>query len=78
VKHADGKFRVKININNIEFGVPFLEATANCTLSSLHYLDNTNTEIAKHLVLDLPTPQDKNWELLQYTHKMRCIGTLPS
>jgi len=74
VKHADGKFRVKININNIEFGVPFLEATANCTLSSLHYLDNTNTEIAKHLVLDLPTPQDKNYPLVLMVTKFLCGG----
>jgi len=74
VRHADGKFRVKINIDSAEFGVPFLEATANCTLSSLHYLDNTNTDIAKHLVLDFPTPQDKNYPLVLMVTKFLCGG----
>ncbi|RHN67803.1 putative taxadien-5-alpha-ol O-acetyltransferase [Medicago truncatula] len=74
VRHTDGKFRVKINTDSVEFGVPFLEATANCTLSSLHYLDNTNTEIAKHLVLDLPSPQDKNYPLVLMVTKFLCGG----
>ena len=55
VKHADGKLRVHCN----EDGVPFIEAIANCKLSSLHYLDGSNTEIAKHLAFDLPS-QDEN------------------
>ncbi|KAJ1384515.1 Transferase [Sesbania bispinosa] len=56
VRHTDGKLRVNCTT---EYGVPFLEAIANCNLSSLHYLDGTDTEIAKHLVLDLPS-QDQS------------------
>ncbi|KAL1370170.1 hypothetical protein HN51_000471 [Arachis hypogaea] len=59
VKHADGKLRVNCNAN----GVPFVEAIANCNLSSLHYLDGSNTEIAKHLVLDLPSEDEHGFQL---------------
>ncbi|XP_061376069.1 spermidine coumaroyl-CoA acyltransferase-like [Gastrolobium bilobum] len=56
VKHVDGKLRVNCNAD----GVPFLEAIANCDLTSLHYLDGTDTKTAKNLVLDLPHSQDEN------------------
>ena len=55
VKHTDGKLRINCSAD----GVPFVEAIANCKLSSLHYLDGSDREIAKHLVLDLPS-QDEN------------------
>ncbi|KAK7301593.1 hypothetical protein RJT34_12460 [Clitoria ternatea] len=63
VKHTDGKLRVNCSAD----GVPFLEANAtNCHLSSLHYLDNTDMEIAKHLVFDLPSHVDENGHYYQY------------
>ncbi|XP_050220269.1 spermidine sinapoyl-CoA acyltransferase-like [Mercurialis annua] len=34
-------------------GVPFLEATANCKLSSLNYLDGIDVQIAKQFVFDI-------------------------
>ncbi|XP_062085669.1 spermidine coumaroyl-CoA acyltransferase-like [Humulus lupulus] len=42
----DGRLRLTCNTN----GVPFLEATADCTLSSLSYLDDLNFDIAKEFV----------------------------
>ncbi|MED6179613.1 hypothetical protein PIB30_002437 [Stylosanthes scabra] len=73
VKHADGKFIVNCNAN----GVPFVEAVANCNLSSLNYLDGSNTEIAKHLVLDLESEDEHGFQvypmLLKVT-KFLCGG----
>ncbi|XP_045822202.1 spermidine coumaroyl-CoA acyltransferase-like [Trifolium pratense] len=75
VKHADdGKLRVKCNPNEENYGVPVLEANAKCTLSSLHYLDNTDTDIAKHLMLDLPSPHDKTYPLVLMVTKFLCGG----
>ncbi|RHN67808.1 putative taxadien-5-alpha-ol O-acetyltransferase [Medicago truncatula] len=72
VKHADdGKLRVNCNPNAENYGVPFLEAIANCTLSSINYLDNTDTEIAKHLVLD---PEEKAYPLVFKVTKFLCGG----
>ncbi|XP_061337131.1 spermidine coumaroyl-CoA acyltransferase-like [Gastrolobium bilobum] len=56
VKHVDGKLRVNCNAD----GVPFLEAIANCDLTSLHYLDGTDTKITKHLVFHLSNSQEEN------------------
>ncbi|XP_058759295.1 spermidine coumaroyl-CoA acyltransferase-like [Vicia villosa] len=67
----DGKRKVHCNPNAKNYGVPFLEATANCTLSSLHYLDNTDLEIAKYLVFD---PQDKSYPLVFKVTKFLCGG----
>ncbi|KAK2440632.1 spermidine coumaroyl-CoA acyltransferase [Trifolium repens] len=74
VKHVDGKLRVEINANNAEFGVLFMEAIANCTLSSLHYLDGNDTEMASQLVLDFPSPQDKTYPLVFMVTKFLCGG----
>ncbi|XP_058783728.1 spermidine coumaroyl-CoA acyltransferase-like [Vicia villosa] len=75
VKHAyDGKLRVDCNASSTEFGVPFLEAIANCSLSSIHYLNNNDIEIAKHLVLDLPSPQDKSYPLVFMVTQFICGG----
>jgi spermidine dicoumaroyl transferase len=75
VRHAgDGTLRVEFGVGGEEYGVPFLEAYANCTLSSLHYLDNTDTEIAKDLVLDIPSPMDKSYPLVFMVTKFLCGG----
>ncbi|XP_057727025.1 spermidine coumaroyl-CoA acyltransferase-like [Arachis stenosperma] len=58
VKHADGKLRIHCNA----YGVPFLEAIANCKLSCLHYLDGSDTENAKHLAFDNPFHEDDDDE----------------
>ncbi|KAK7400329.1 hypothetical protein VNO78_11535 [Psophocarpus tetragonolobus] len=50
VKHADGKLK----INCTSDGVPFQEVICNCNLSSLHYLDGDDIEIAKHFGTDFP------------------------
>lgn len=47
----DGRLQLTCNEN----GVPFLVATANCTLSSLGYLDNIDFEVAKDFVFPNPT-----------------------
>ncbi|CAL0327946.1 unnamed protein product [Lupinus luteus] len=73
VKHADGNSRVHFNK---DYGVPFLEAVANCSLSSLHYLDGNDTEIAKHFAFDLPS-QDQNghnYPLVMKLTKFPCGG----
>ncbi|XP_027337491.1 spermidine coumaroyl-CoA acyltransferase-like [Abrus precatorius] len=72
VKHTDGKLR----LNCSEDGVPFLEANADCHLSSLHYLDGSDMEYAKHLVFDLPS-QDENgyqYPLVFKVTKFPCGG----
>ncbi|MED6220837.1 hypothetical protein PIB30_048670 [Stylosanthes scabra] len=49
IKHADGKLRIHCNA----YGVPYVEAIANCDLASLHYLDGSDRENAKHLAFDI-------------------------
>ncbi|QHO48445.1 hypothetical protein HN51_000511 [Arachis hypogaea] len=61
VKHDDGKFRIHCNSN--DRGVPFIEAIANCNLSSLNYLDGGSSddmEISKQLAFQLPSLGDEN------------------
>ncbi|MED6218951.1 hypothetical protein PIB30_031291 [Stylosanthes scabra] len=48
VKHADGKLRIHCRAD----GVPYVETTANCNLSSLHYLNGSDRENAKHLAFN--------------------------
>ncbi|KAK6921166.1 hypothetical protein RJ641_014844 [Dillenia turbinata] len=48
---SDGRLRLCCNAGD---GVPFLEAGANCKLSSLHYLEGIDISVAKHLVFDPP------------------------
>ncbi|RDX94378.1 Spermidine coumaroyl-CoA acyltransferase, partial [Mucuna pruriens] len=45
----------KLGINCSADGVPFLEATANCELSSLHYLEGVDVSIAHKLVFNNPS-----------------------
>ncbi|MED6120553.1 hypothetical protein PIB30_021874 [Stylosanthes scabra] len=62
VKHADGKLRIHCNA----YGVPFVEAIANCKLSCLHYLDGSDTENAKHLAFDNPFHENGDDDGYQY------------
>ncbi|XP_004506141.1 tetrahydroanabasine acetyltransferase-like [Cicer arietinum] len=47
----------KLGINCNGDGVPFLEANANCELSSLHYLEGIDVPIAQKLVFDNPSQE---------------------
>ncbi|CAL0327948.1 unnamed protein product [Lupinus luteus] len=73
VKHDDGNFRVHFNK---DYGVPFLEAVANCSLNSLQYLDGNDRGIAKHFAFDLPS-EDENghrYPLVMKVTKFLCGG----
>ncbi|KAK7273275.1 hypothetical protein RIF29_14324 [Crotalaria pallida] len=74
VKHNDENFQ--IHFNAVDCGVPFLEADADCLLSSLHYLDGNNVEVAKHLVYDLPLEDKKghHYPLVVKVTKFICGG----
>ena len=63
----DGRLQLTCNAN----GVPFLVATANCSLSSLGYLDDIDFEIAKNFVF--PSPPTEYPFVLQVT-KFTCGG----
>ncbi|KAK9279328.1 hypothetical protein L1049_013007 [Liquidambar formosana] len=70
-RHSDGKLRINCNGD----GVPFLEATANCHLSSLRYFDGIDVETAKQFVFDWQVDGDdgKHPLVLQVT-KFSCGG----
>ncbi|GMY10481.1 spermidine coumaroyl-CoA acyltransferase-like [Fagus crenata] len=53
-RNSDGN----LQINCTADGVPFLVANANCKLSSLHYLDGVDVEMAKQFVFDFPSEGD--------------------
>ncbi|XP_057728760.1 spermidine coumaroyl-CoA acyltransferase-like [Arachis stenosperma] len=77
VKHHSNNGKVTINCN--EDGVPFVEAIANCDLSSLNYLDLSDIGIAKNFVYDPPFHQDENGNQLIYpmvvkVTKFQCGG----
>ncbi|XP_017435568.1 spermidine coumaroyl-CoA acyltransferase isoform X2 [Vigna angularis] len=65
VKHTDGNFMINCSAE----GVPFLEASASCNLSSLHCWDGTDMQNAKHLVFDLSS-QDENGYLYPLVFKV--------
>ncbi|KAK7363130.1 hypothetical protein VNO77_05260 [Canavalia gladiata] len=50
VRHVDGKLRVNCNGD----GVPFIEAICNCDLSSLHYFDASDLDMAKNFGVNFP------------------------
>jgi hypothetical protein len=53
----------KLQINCTADGVPFLEATANNSqLSSLHYLDGIDVEVAKQFVFNFPSEDDSGYQ----------------
>ncbi|KAG2394975.1 hypothetical protein LR48_Vigan09g133400 [Vigna angularis] len=58
VKDTDGNFMINCSAE----GVPFLEASASCNLSSLHCLDGTDMENSKHLVFDLPSQSESGYQ----------------
>ncbi|KAB5512889.1 hypothetical protein DKX38_029917 [Salix brachista] len=67
----DGKLYLNCNGE----GVPFLEATANCKLSSLKYLDGIDVETAKEFVFDFPSKTDSGSHPLMFqVTKFSCGG----
>ncbi|MED6218947.1 hypothetical protein PIB30_031287 [Stylosanthes scabra] len=67
VKHTDGKLRIHCNA----YGVPFVEATANCMLSSLNYLDGCDRENAKHFAFDVPLDEEDDENGNQYPLRIK-------
>ncbi|KAG7949354.1 hypothetical protein I3843_13G057800 [Carya illinoinensis] len=70
-KHSDGRLQINCSAD----GVPFLVATANCRLSSLHYLEGIDVEVLKQFVFDFPSEGDSGYHplVLQVT-KFSCGG----
>ncbi|XP_074366629.1 tetrahydroanabasine acetyltransferase-like [Apium graveolens] len=71
LKREDGKLRITCNAD----GVPFLEACADCKLSSLNYLDGIDTETAKLLAFDWPSESECGYHpLVLSVTKFSCGG----
>ncbi|KAM4095926.1 hypothetical protein ACJW30_08G068300 [Castanea mollissima] len=65
----------KLQINCTGDGVPFLVATSNCDLSSLHYLDGVDAEVTKQFVYDIPFEGDSGYHPLVFQlTKFSCGG----
>ncbi|WOH02109.1 hypothetical protein DCAR_0521497 [Daucus carota subsp. sativus] len=71
LKRENGKLRITCNAD----GVPFLEAYADCELSSLHYLDGIDTEMARVLAFDWPSESECGYHpLVLRVTKFACGG----
>ncbi|KAK1397400.1 spermidine coumaroyl-CoA acyltransferase-like [Heracleum sosnowskyi] len=71
LKRDDGKLRITCNAD----GVPFLEAYADCELSSLNYLDGIDSGMAKLLAFDWPSESECGYHpLLLSVTKFSCGG----
>ncbi|BAT88271.1 hypothetical protein VIGAN_05172800 [Vigna angularis var. angularis] len=71
VTFDDGKLGINCNAD----GVPFLEATANCELSSLHYLEGIDVPTAQKLVINNDNPSEgENHALAFMVTKFLCGG----
>ncbi|KAK7387277.1 hypothetical protein VNO78_27952 [Psophocarpus tetragonolobus] len=71
VTFDDGKLGINCNAD----GVPFLEATANCELSSLHYLEGIDVPTAQKLVIDNPSQYETSHHPLVFkVTKFLCGG----
>ncbi|XP_057428431.1 spermidine coumaroyl-CoA acyltransferase-like [Lotus japonicus] len=69
----DGKLGITCNAD--DDGVPFLEATANCNLSSLHYLEGIDVPTAQKFVYDNPSKDQTSEHLLVFkVTKFQCGG----
>ncbi|XP_027337490.1 spermidine coumaroyl-CoA acyltransferase-like [Abrus precatorius] len=67
----DGKLGINCNAD----GVPFLEANANCELSSLHYLEGIDVPTAHKLVFDNPSHDETSHHpLVLKVTKFLCGG----
>ncbi|EEF44670.1 spermidine coumaroyl-CoA acyltransferase [Ricinus communis] len=71
-RHAsDGRLSITCNGD----GVPFLEATCDCQLSTLNYLDGIDVQIAKQFVFDFPSKSDSGYHPLMFqVTKFSCGG----
>ncbi|TKY59494.1 10-deacetylbaccatin III 10-O-acetyltransferase [Spatholobus suberectus] len=66
VRHADRKLRINCTSEEI----PFIEAICNCDLSSLHYLDGNDVEMAKHFGVDDFPSQNEFGNLYPFVFKV--------
>ncbi|KAL3530954.1 hypothetical protein ACH5RR_010276 [Cinchona calisaya] len=70
-RQADGRLQITCNGD----GVPFLEATVDCHLSSLNYFDGIDVETAKNFVFDWPTESKYGYHpLVLRVTKFSCGG----
>ncbi|KAL8146371.1 tetrahydroanabasine acetyltransferase-like [Apium graveolens] len=70
-RETDGKLRITCNAD----GVPFLEAYADCQLSSLNYLDGIGSETLKLLSFDCPSESEYGYHpLFLRVTKFSCGG----
>ncbi|KAK1398398.1 spermidine coumaroyl-CoA acyltransferase-like [Heracleum sosnowskyi] len=70
-RETDGKLRITCNAD----GVPFLEAYADCELSSLHYLDVIDSETVKLLSFNCPSESEYGYHpLVLRVTKFSCGG----
>ncbi|OIV95193.1 hypothetical protein TanjilG_21583 [Lupinus angustifolius] len=71
ITHDDGKLRINCNGD----GVPFLEASANCELSSLHYLEGSHVPTSQKLFFDNPSQDETSEHALVFkVTKFLCGG----
>lgn len=71
VTFDDGKLGINCNAD----GVPFLEANANCELSSLYYLEGINVPTAQKLVFNNPSQDSTSYHPLAFKlTKFLCGG----
>ncbi|KAE9594219.1 hypothetical protein Lal_00001221 [Lupinus albus] len=71
IRNDDGKLRIKCNGD----GVPFLEASANCELSSLHYLEGIDVPTLQKLLFDNPSQDETSEHALVFkVTKFLCGG----
>lgn len=70
-REKGGKLQIACNAD----GVPFSEASADCELSSLHFLDGIDTETAKLLAFDWPSESESGYHpLVLRVTKFSCGG----
>ncbi|KAJ4827659.1 hypothetical protein Tsubulata_040244 [Turnera subulata] len=70
-RQTDGKLQITCNGD----GVPFLEATADCELSTLLHLDGIDVEIVKAFVFDFPSKSEHGYHPLVFqVTKFSCGG----
>ncbi|XP_047309351.1 spermidine coumaroyl-CoA acyltransferase-like [Impatiens glandulifera] len=70
-RNIDGKLRITCNAD----GVPFVEAIASCSLSSLNYLDGVDLQTAREFVVNYPNQSELGYHpLVVQVTKFSCGG----
>ncbi|XP_047308936.1 spermidine coumaroyl-CoA acyltransferase-like [Impatiens glandulifera] len=70
-RNIDGKLRITCNAE----GVPYVEAVASCSLSSLNYLDGIDLQTAREFVVNYPNQSESGYHpLVVQVTKFSCGG----